>query len=635
MNLFLVENDYSIDNIFRNSDFFRSGDIIICFNYLAYHKLSNRQSDGNFYFIEDLLSKDDYRMLHNIADYFAENWYKINGEDKTVLEGISYGEITGSCFSRNYFLSMLVKYGEAIRLAKHKWKDISTIYCDFVNTSNYFLYREDDGGKFFNKRKLVELVAHQLGISVFFLKCPRPIPSAHIVKKKAGNSNLKQTIAKGLRNVFHYCTEKVFSIISVLFFHSYRKRKHIYVFSYFNTKSFLLNSAHQVIASGVLLKGIWKSLLKLFFSGLTIVDFKRIKYRYSDSESLFIGKLEKTFLSKNTYKMYDSVFSFNGINYGKIFYPAVQNIVQDIIPSLVYYNGQVKEAIQKYNIGTIIINDEIGEYQRAIIKVCATTKVSSVFVDHGIQAHRHAQKIYDRAESDIVICPGVFYKEYYLQQTRKDRVCPVLGNPSLDIYAGRRREKISRIKNILFLTFEDNFYARLDRVAYQEKYYAEIFPLFNVLLGAGIKIFYKPNSENRQYHEYLFDLFSVDKNNINYVDGETFSAVVYKMDLMVCNVSTCFYEAQAAGVPTIFFEPCFNKEALLPPLSGENGKEVLRASNGEELLKLIEAGISDPTYLNTFLNTFLEKYAVQYIGNVDGNSSKRIMDYVESNGTNS
>ena len=128
----------------------------------------------------------------------------------------------------------------------------------------------------------------------------------------------------------------------------------------------------------------------------------------------------------------------------------------------------------------------------------------------------------------------------------------------------------------------------------------------------------------------LLDFFGIDISRINYVNSNKtpFSKSIYKMDLMVCNVSNCFFEAQAAGVPTIFFEPHFNKKALLPPFNGTCGEEVLRVSTGEELLQLILSNQNNPKYLNNFLDNFLEKHAPLYMGNLDGMASKRIIEFV-------
>ncbi|MDD5136120.1 MAG: hypothetical protein PHN63_02085, partial [Candidatus Omnitrophica bacterium] len=235
----------------------------------------------------------------------------------------------------------------------------------------------------------------------------------------------------------------------------------------------------------------------------------------------------------------------------------------------------------------------------------------------------------DRKWCDVVVCSGSFYSDYYRRQADRDRRYVVLGNPSMDRYSASKARKIKTLKKVMFLTFEDGFYGRLDRFAYQEKYYSELLPIFAELLKLDIEIYFKPHpSQEKEYFKYLFDYFNIDMAKIHYVDNAPFHEIVRDMDLVISNVSSCFYEAQAAGVPSIFFEPEIVPGALLLPLSKTDADRVPLVSKGEELLNIIRENQADPACLNAHLDEFLRKHSERYIGKLDGMSGKRIVEFL-------
>jgi len=269
------------------------------------------------------------------------------------------------------------------------------------------------------------------------------------------------------------------------------------------------------------------------------------------------------------------------------------------------------------------VNATLDERHQAVVTACRLEGVRSVFVDHGIVALNHALKVCDGAEPSVIITPGT------ANPYRSGVPTVALGNPSIDPYAGCRRGAIPALRRILFLTFEDNFYARLDRFAHQERYYEEIFSIFPALLRLGLEILYKPHpGESRAYHDCLFDFFGVPTERVAVVQHMPFVEVIRNVDLVVCSVTSCFYEAQAAGVPTIFMEPVFVAGALCAPLNGTPWKDVLRVARGEELLRLIQANKDSTSSLTDFLHRFLREQAPLCIGPLDGGAGARILEHV-------
>ena len=616
MHIYLVENDKTIDLILSSNHYTPEQDVIICFNYLCYLRLKKEEGGHRFLLTEDLLSSKDYQELHFVSDGFAQNWYKSNRLDLTFYNGISYGEIVETVFSRKYMVSALLKYGEVIRKAVLKWPHADILYYDFSNTQHHVLLYADDKGKFFNKQLLVHEVSIQLKLKTEHLKTPELIPSSYIsnIHTDMYRITIKQKLLTAIM--------RVISIINNIVHFSKKQKGQTYFFVYPNIATILKNISPLFILSGITIKQPLQT-LKAILSGISYLDFSQIKYELNSLEKEFLKSLTNNFANSSY------AFTFNHIDYSLFYEKIINDIITITIPSLMQYVEKVRKGIRQNNIKTLLLLEEIDEIDKAIIAACRLEGTKSVFLDHGIQGHKHEQRVYDRNKSDIIICSGEYFKNYYMRQPEQKAQCVTLGSPILDQYPVKKRKRISKIKKVLFLTFADNCYARLDRSIYQEKYYAEIFSVFDKLISSGIEIHYRPYAANTQYHYYLLEFFGVDVARINYNKSIPFSKLIYKVDLMVSNVSTCFFEAQAAGVPTIFFEPHFNKDALLPPFNGVHGEEVLRVSTGEELLQLILGNQNNPKYLNDFLDNFLEKYAPLYMGNLDGMASKRIVEFVQ------
>jgi hypothetical protein len=614
MNLFLIENDKSVHLLRTYGEYSKGRDIILCFNYLPYLTFQKLNDGDAFFFVEELLNTEDYEKLHSAMDEFALAWYKINGTDATLFDDISYGEITNGMFSRTYMLSVLVKYGEIIRKAFVKWHSIANVYYDFSNNYNSFFIYEDDNGRFFNKRLLVEIVCKQLHLTCHQVDASICIPSAHVgnIFSTQGHKSIKKKVFDCFNRIQSWTQYYVLSSVTA--------RRKTYLHTYFNINKIIQHINGKFILSS------YPGIKYLLMHPLGYLRLSDVPYRLSNKERVFLEILRQRDMSDSSYLGTD--FVHNGICYYDIYKTAIRDLVLNVIPILIAFAGRTRKAVVKCNIKKILILEEIQEMIRVLIGVCRREGVQIIFLDHGIQGHNHAQKVFDRDKSDVVICAGPFYVQHYQSLNSENRKCVVLGNPITDYCHPRKRKTISSIKNILFLTFEDNFYARLDRFPYQEKYYEEIFSTFNDLLDMGIKIFYKPHFENRLYHEYLFKYFEVNTACLNYIDEMPFSELIYEMDLMVCNVSTCFYEAQAAGVPTIFMEPCFIKDSLLPPLNGTNGVDVLRVSSGSELLEIVKTNQNDPDYLKSFLGNFMKNHAPLYMGQLDGMAGKRIIDFL-------
>jgi len=619
MNIFLVENDRTVDLIKTMPSYSEGIDVIVCLNYLPYARIKRDRGNHKFYFVEEFFSHDDYKTLHSMSDDFAFNWYRHDGVDRTFRQGISYGDIAKITFSRTYLITVLLKYGELINKAVARWPQAEKIFYDLSVSSTSFVHYADDEGRFFNKHRLVEQVCKQLNRECVLMPPVTPIPSLRITRKHAHGRKL---LSQRIKDVIKALLIKTNSLVSA----TRKNNGNIFFFSYFN-----INTILEYMKDGFIISGSDSDILnpRRFFNS-RFLQLEDVKYKLSNDEKSFLKSLERSYPDELPGASLKDFFILNGIDYAFLYYPAIRDIVLNVIPDLLEHVGRIKNVITRFGISNIIVNEEIDERFQAVIAACKAAGIKSTWVDHGIQGYNIAQKVCARGKSDQIICAGSFYSEHYRAQSKGSSRCIALGNPSLDIYAGRVKH-VTSIKNVMFLGFEDSFYSRLDRFVYLEKYYEEMFSIFKELRSLGIKIYFKPHpGDKKEFFDYLLDFFKIDPSEAVYITDIPYSRVVYDMDLVVCSVTSCFYESQAAGVPTIFLEPFFIPEALLPPLNGIHGEEVLRVSTGKELLQIISENRDNPDKLNFFLKRFRETYSSRYMGELDEMAGKRIVEYLKN-----
>lgn len=618
MNIFLIENDRTIDLIKRMPSYREGVDTIVCLNYLPFVRLRSEGGAHKFYFVEEFFSTGDYDALHSASDHFALNWYRRDGEDLSSHGGISYGDITKITFSRTYMVTVLLKYGELINKAVARWPEAGKIFYDLSVSSTSFVHYADDEGRFFNKHRLVEQVCKQLKREPVQITPEIVIPSLRIAIKHARG---RKSLAHRMKDACKALLIKTNSLVKANGNHG----ENVYFFSYFNINAILEHMKDNFIVSG----SDSNILNPRRFFNSRFLQIDDVKYEPSDDEKQFLKSFAGNYPPEPSVSIPKSFFVFNGIDYSFLYYPVIRDIVLNVIPGLLKYAGKVKKAIKRFRISNIIVNEEIDERFQVVIAACKAAGIKSTWVDHGIQGGNFAQKVCARGKSEQIICAGDFYAGHYRAQSNGASTCIALGNPSLDLYGGRVKS-VTSIKNVMFLGFEDSFYSRLDRFVYLEKYYEEIFSIFGELKSMGIKIYFKPHpGDKKEFFDYLLDFFKIDPTEVTYIKDVPYSKVVYDMDLVVCSVTSCFYESQAAGVPTIFLDPHFIPEALLPPLNGVNGEEVLRVSSGKEVLSIIKENLDNPEKLKHFLKKFHEKYSARYMGKLDGMAGKRIVEYLK------
>lgn len=606
---FLIEADASVELVTGPEGFEPGRDIVVCWNYLAFLKLKKLGLPGVM-FVEEFFSREDYSRLHSACDGMASAWHLADGQDLLLHEDVPYGSVSEIILFRYYCQNVLVKLGCLVGAIKRRYPGLTGLVHDFSNASNAFHYWINDKRCVFNKEALIEHVSRALGLSVTRIVPPSLIPPATVAAMPREDEayitlthRLAHTALKAL-NCF-----KPFSLEA------------IYCSQYFNQASMKNAFSGKACYANIKLSNILSSMRHL--------DFNFVQVSLTEEDQDFLGRIEiqaEVLSPARSPKAY----LYEGLDFLPFFSAACRDLLAVHIPRLVRYARKVRTGLKKNHITQLISNDIMTERGKTQAAVCKSCNVELVFVDHGVQALRHVHACSLAFAPDLVIKPDSFdsASEGYPYGLTAPAV--QLGNPCTDPYLAVKRKYPNRLETILMHTFADNYYARLDRISNQERYYAELFPAVQQMLDMGLRVIYRPHNENQAYHDYLFRFFGLDKSRLVVSPwSKPFRELIYEVDCLVGNISTTHYEALAAGVPAVFFDPAFNPEAYFPPMTGRNYDEVIRISSGQELVDLVSRNRLDALELRKWLDHFLNKHATRYLGPLDGGASRRIATVLE------
>ena len=608
---FLLENDATVDLLVKDGGFEPGRDLVVCWNYLPYLKLSSLGLPGVF-FVEDFFSKEDYRRLHIACDAMAAAWHTEGGRDLLLHEGVPFGTSAEIALFRYYYQNVLVKLGCLVATVKRRHPDLDRLVHDFSNSSNAFHHWVNDERHVFDKEALLGHVSIALNLAEARLVPLRFIPPASCA-----------TMTRGERPFLTLSFRLLGAVLTALNrFKPSMSDGAIYYFQYFNQASLGKAFTGSAISSGLRLDNA--------LSSTRFLDFDLVHAPLTEADRHFLDGLVEQAEALSPARN-PAAYVHDGLDFAPFFALACRDILETHLPRLVRYARRVRTGLAKYHITQLVANDLMTERGKTLAAVCRSSNVELVFVDHGIQPLRHVHACSMAFEPDLIIKPDSFdsTSEPYPYGLTASAV--QLGNPCTDPYVPATQGRLARLETVLVHTFADNFYARLDRISAQERYYAELLPALRELLNMGLKVVYRPHNENQAYHDYMFDSFCLDKSRlVASTWKKPFRELIREVDLLVCNVSTTFYEALAAGVPAVFFDPSFDPESFFPPITGPNFDEVVRVTSGRELVELVSRNRQDASELRNWLDHFLSQHAPRYLGPLDGGAGRRIGKFLEN-----
>ena len=617
MKLYCLENLSSLPGVLSSSEYEIGQDVLVAFNYLVYTKIKLTFDRHRVFFGDDLLEPEDYWELHRHVDRFCAVWYARKVHDPTLYHGFSFGDLTSGVLSRKYFLPILIKYGEIIRKSIERWPSCTLVIHDLCAKGISHCEIEEEYQQCFSKELLVTEVCRQKAIAAKFITPPQ----SFVFPDFKGGVNWQgyTSLVQKLKSISRTALKSVLNTYGAAIGSLFRGNK-IYFSNYHNLQSVMMHGNKAFI-----LKSFGSASLKMhtLFKGYRYYDFQDEYYVLDSTERCFLERLKQVLAE--THAASNQEYMFNGINYHAIFLKAELDLVHRVIPALLLYLGKARKVIRRLGIRVVIDIDLLDARSRMVWLACKLEGARIGFLDHGLMGHKKALKCVRLLEPDFVLAAG--RQDPF--EFQADRV--IVGSPSLDPYPSSNRRKIKGLKSVLFLTFEDNFYARLDRFGYHEKYYEELLAISESLVEEGINILYRPHpADSIEYHHWLFRSLGIDPSMIKFERGGSFAEVLLKADLVISNVSTCYYEALAAGVPVVFFEPKFIEDAVQFPFSGRHFEDVIRFESGHYLSKFIQACYKDEEYFRASFQKQFSSEMEFYTGALDGNSGARVVQYVSS-----
>lgn len=609
---YVVENDASVDAILASPEFHSGRDVVVCLNHFPYHRLSQLGEIASVRFIEDFFSQEDNEDLHQAVDEMLTAWPRHIGFDSLEHDGLPFDEIVEITFLRFYLFHIAIKWGELLRRIKQEYPEIRLLAHDLTNETSSFYTLTNDRGWVFDKQQLMRSVCGQIGLAIRHLPPPSPVPSAY-------TSPIPHTESQPL-TLFERLQRRL--LYARNFLVPGHNRDQAYLFYYFNQRLLLHAFKGGVVASGF----SWRDLL----GKQRYLAFEELPSDHRPEDKTFLEGLAKRADALTDY-LGGKGLTWRGIDYAPLFFPACAEVLRTQVPRVLRYARQMQSGIRRLGVSTVVLNDVMTEMGKTQIAVCRSLGVRTAFVDHGIMPIRNRLAASRGINPDCILKPDAFDLKHDPYPYGLDAQSMQLGNPVMDFYAKSMRKRVKTVRKVMILPYSCNYYARMDQFSYQEGYYLELFSVVPRLLSMGVKVVVRPHGERQQYFNRVFRLLSIDTTRLVWSPwSKRFNQAIREVDLLVCHASSTYYEALAAGVPAVFFDPAFNPDAHFPPITGRNYDEVIRISSGQELVDLVSRNRLDASELRNWVEHFLNKHAPRYLGPLDGGASRRIAAVLEN-----
>lgn len=200
---------------------------------------------------------------------------------------------------------------------------------------------------------------------------------------------------------------------------------------------------------------------------------------------------------------------------------------------------------------------------------------------------------------------------YWLPEGQKPRTLPATSTALAHV--AHLRPPSGPIRRILATSYSSYTPHTIVRSANYDTYVLGLVEAARLLHGQGMAMTYRPHpAEQRANVARMLKTFDPD-GLLTLDDSPTFEAALAESDLYVCNATTCYYQALAAGWPSIFFEPAYDRRFFFGlPADERTGRPLARS--GTELAALIQAATDPVSTTSGFFRRFHDILRPQYIG---------------------
>lgn len=551
---------------------------------------------------EARVDAESAKRIDQFIDRFGRNWALTDGNDDTVVEGFSFADQVTRELHNSTKINLLVRYGHVFADLFAAYPGTTEIITDFIDGTNWLAGGKEDPNAL-QRRALLRALATRRGIACRDFAVDNPIPPTGFYGHEPVFFPFFRTLIGGFRPRY---------LRARLALRLRRKRRpRAYVFM----TAGLRNVAEKLAENrDIEVLGDWQNC-----HGVTPLRYDH----FLAFPTWPILRAARNMLRQSRRVEADGFTGdlalYRDMDFTPFFAPAIRRLArQEIIPAIMA-TAQTFRMMRLADVDLIVINGEGSITARLVTALAKSRGVKIVFLDHSnTLVHFGYHPTGRNAAHVIYVSQGEDHVESYGRMLPDDGKPerPVLTNPAFSAMESARGKRPSPVgKRILLTNYSAAPTYTVARTALWDKFILDLLDAARMLIPEGYQFTYRPHPG---YHNAAYFDFMLEKTGLTgkiAIDTvRNFPDTLPHHDLIVVNVSGCYYQALYAGWPTIFYEPGFKPDQFVG-LPAATDIERPIASTPEGLAGLIREGVSRPDSLTArFPELFNTVHAPRFIG---------------------
>ena len=561
-----------------------------------------RRVDVTVDWAESRVDKTAATGIDEFVDQFGRNWHLLEGVDVTAANGFSYGE----CCTRDLFgkarINLLVRYGYVFEQLFDAYPGVESVYTDLEDNENWLRGEGPDPNPVL-RRQFLDHRADVHGIPCHSVTVEDPIPFYAYHGRDPGFFPLIRSYIGGFRARY---------LLGRLRLRATRKqRPRIYVF---------ISAGLDRVAEALGERGdvevvsdlkAHRTVTPLRFDHLLAIPSwedlraaRRLLQRVKEIQRRGFGATPTR---------------FGTIDFATYFLAMIRQLVGRSTLPLVIATAQMNRMFKLGRFDLVVINGEGSHAVRAAAGLAGKHGYQVAHIDHSNTLVPFGYHPYGRNSRHVIyISQGEDHVESYGRKLPAESKPwrPVVTSPALavmDRIRDRRANPPGR--RVLLTNYSPALGYSIARTSFRDKYFIDLCDAARLLLDDGYAFTYRPHPgfNNPAYVDYLLNETGMAEH-IRLDTVKDFGDSLMNHDVIVVNVSGCFYQALYAGWPTIFYQPEFDPDHYVG-LPAATDIEQPIAATPEELSRLIRDGVErDDSLVARFPELFTTKYAHRFIG---------------------
>lgn len=311
---------------------------------------------------------------------------------------------------------------------------------------------------------------------------------------------------------------------------------------------------------------------------------------------------------------------FKDINYS-ITYSIIGRLTRHISYSfcrLIENIDILDNFIKRHKIAGSLLSSDLNWDRRIVVKMFQKHKLKSMVLINGWFGTKH---MIENKTVDKILCFGKSYVSNYFKEKEDVKV---VGSSVFD--AAYKKRELTKpkypVKRILISTFTFSPADINCRYNDTEKYLNDVLTVIDKYRkenSCKIQVDLRPHpSEDVAFYSWYLKKMGFPEIEIKST-GSLQETVAY-YDLYFASYSTTLFETAVMGIPVIFYHP--SNQILYPPFDGKCN-DLPSAFSDKELDDVFVKLMTDKEYAYKFTDVSVLK---PYVGNLDGHSTKRIID---------